>query len=253
MSVDAEALAAIGRCDLAGRAWPRPEVASAHGGEGAGAGAGQAAHAAHMVGAPLTTVTPWLRDRLERRLRVEALDRAAPWRRRRARAPSTTFSPKMWKSGSTPKHDVARRLRAGPGGPGTCSRLASRLPWVSIAAFGRAGRAAGEDEHGEVVVGRDRRPAPGSAASRSSSATRARRARRRWLAITSRASGSGARSSAADGRLADGPDDHAPGADGGQLALELGRRARRVERHGHAARRRARRGTRPRSTSCWRR
>ena len=41
----------------------------------------------------------------------------------------------MWKSGSTPK-TTSSAVCDRPGWAWHCSRLASRLPWVSIAAFG---------------------------------------------------------------------------------------------------------------------
>ena len=136
--------------------------------------------------------------------------------------------------GQHAERDVVGRLRAARGGPGTAARLASRLPCVSIAAFGRAGGAAREDEDGEVVVGPldDRHGRAGQAV-----VEQQRRRRARPAGWRSRARAPAAR----PGRrwpsvpMPFGPGDHRAGADRRPSSrVTSGARAAGVDRHGHA-------------------
>ena len=95
-------------------------------------------------------------DRLERRLRVEALDEHDRGAGDEATAPSTTLSPKMWNSGSTPSTTSSGALR--PAGVGLALlEVGEQVAVGEHRRLRRAGRAAREDEHGEVVGGRGRR------------------------------------------------------------------------------------------------
>ena len=138
--------------------------------------------------------------------------------------PSTTFRPKMWNNGMTPSATSSGPRRR-PSEACTCSRLATRLPWVSIAARGapavplvnmstarsaasRSTVSAGAwaDQVGQVVAhddvleDRQRRP------------VQVRHDRR-----------------------ALGAADHGSGADGGQLPGQFRHRAPGIERDGHEA------------------
>ena len=95
---------------------------------------GRFAQAAHIAGAPAMTVTRWrttasTADAGSKRSTSSTVDPA--WKDR----PSTTFSPKMWNSGSTPRVTSPGTWRRASDAS-TCSRLESRLPCDSIAAFG---------------------------------------------------------------------------------------------------------------------
>ena len=157
----------------------------------------------------------------------------------------------MWNSGSTPSStSVGRSAR-----PGCACDLLEVRPQVAVGEhrrLRRAGGAAGEDEHGEVVVGPldDRRGSAPAATSSSAMAPSSPWPSVRDDVLEGRDE---ARSTPAKAGAAAGPDDDGSGTDGGQLPLELARRAQRVERHGDAAGAEDGAGTRRRSTSSCRR
>ncbi len=80
------------------------------------------------------TVTPWLTidSNAVCGSKRSTSSTVAPAMRDR---PSATFSPKMWNNGRTPKTTSSGPCRR-PGWSWHCSRFESRLPWVSMAAFG---------------------------------------------------------------------------------------------------------------------
>ena len=75
-------------------------------------------------------------DRLEGRLRVEALDRRAAVGAGQQGEPEHHVQAEDVEERQHRERDVVRRPGPGRGGPGTARGSASRLPWVSIAAFG---------------------------------------------------------------------------------------------------------------------
>ena len=187
---------------------------------------GRFAQAAHIAGAPAMTVTRWrttasTADAGSKRSTSSTVDPA--WKDR----PSTTFRPKMWNSGSTPRVTSPGSWRRASDAS-TCSRLASRLPWRQHRRLRRPGDPAREDQDREVVGRPDRPSATGSAASSWSKVTApsiavGRRGddelERRRLRPVERAEACGPT----------GPIGRS-GTDRRELALERGGRAQRVER-----------------------
>ena len=145
-------------------------------------------------------------------------------------SPSTTLSPKMCDRGRTPNTTSSGPCRR-PGWSWHCSRFETRLPWVSMAAFGepavplvkmRTARSLAVALHhrdrvsGQQVV-EPHHPAVLAALARDH-------------VLQGRQAGAVERG---HGRLAARPGDHGAGADGRELTLDLGQRARGVQRHGH--------------------
>ena len=186
-----------------------------------------------------------------RRLRIEPLDEQHRGAGDEADRPRTTLSPKMWKNGRTPNTTSSGPCWR-PGWAWHCSRLARRLPWVSMAAFGRAGRAAREDQHREVVRLPRRRTGTGLVPRGGRRAGRHPRCRRAGWRRRARAPAAAVRSSTPIDGLGRGAGDHGPGADGRELALDLRDRAAWGSAARPRGRRRAPRGRTRRSTSCWR-
>ena len=204
-----------------------------------------------MVGAPLITVTPWSTDGLE-----------APTAGSK-RSTSSTVAPatKLQPEHDVQPEDVEQRQHAEHHVVGAL--LAARVglallevrEQVAVGEHGglrRAGGAAGEDQHREVVVAPVDAPAPARRPA-GRRAGRRRRCRRPRLAMTCSSAGSRGAVELADG---------APWPWGRRS--RRGRRWRRARARSRApgwwgsagrprARRRAPRGRTRRSTSCWRR
>ncbi len=92
------------------------------------------AHALHMVGGPVITVTPCftMDSTAETGSKRSIINMVAPTANVR---PRTTLSPKMWNIGSTAK-TTSPGLWLSPGAEIICERLLRRLPWLIIAALG---------------------------------------------------------------------------------------------------------------------
>jgi len=111
-----------------------PEAARSTVATASGLAPSAAASPAHIVGGPVRSVTPCSTTAAKA---ASASNRSINTMVDPAISPPsrTTFRPKMWKRGSTARATSSGPRRR-PSEACTCSRLASRLPWVSIAARG---------------------------------------------------------------------------------------------------------------------